>query len=136
VASDRVSFVPPAPRASYLAYYHEIDIGLDTVPYNGHTTSLDSFWMGAPVVTLIGATVVGRAGLSQLMNLGLPDLVASNQEQYVQIAVELAHDLARLSQLRATLRDRMRASPLTDAPRFARNIEAAYREMWQRWCAK
>jgi predicted O-linked N-acetylglucosamine transferase (SPINDLY family) len=70
------------------------------------------------------------------MNLGLPELVASNPEQYVHVAAELAQDLSRLSELRATLRDRMGASPLMNAPRFARNVEAAYREMWRRWCAK
>jgi predicted O-linked N-acetylglucosamine transferase (SPINDLY family) len=70
------------------------------------------------------------------MNLGLPELIAPSPEQYVRIAAELANDLPRLANLRATLRDRMQASPLMDAPRFARNIEAAYREMWQRWCAK
>jgi len=79
---------------------------------------------------------VGRAGLSQLMNLGLSELIAAAPEQYVRIAAELAQDLTRLSGLRATLRNRMEASPLMNAPRFARNIEAAYREMWQRWCAK
>jgi hypothetical protein len=91
--------------------------------------------MGVPVVTLTGPTAVGRAGLSQLMNLGLPELIAYCPEQYLRIAVELAHDLSRLSGLRATLRDRMQASPLMDAPRFAGNVEAAYREMWKRWCA-
>ena len=136
VARDRVTFVANQPRPQYLRYYHGIDIGLDTVPYNGHTTSLDSFWMGVPVVTLVGPTVVGRAGLCQLMNLGLPELIASSPEQYVRIAAELAQDLSRLSELRVTLRDRMQASPLMDAPRFARNIEAAYREMWRRWCLR
>ena len=136
VAPDRVTFVGKQPHPLYLKYYHEIDIGLDTVPYNGHTTSLDSAWMGVPVVTLVGSTVVGRAGLSQLMNLGLPELIASSPEQYVQIAAELARDLPRLGRLRATLRERMEASPLMDAARFTRNIEAAYREMWRRWCAK
>ena len=136
VADDRVTFVAQQPRPQYLQTYHGIDIGLDTVPYNGHTTSLDSFWMGVPVVTLTGSTVVGRAGLCQLMNLGLPELIASGPAQFVRIAAELAEDLPRLSKLRATLRERMRASPLMDAPRFARNIEAAYREMWRRWCAR
>ena len=134
VGRERVTFVAHQPRPQYLKYYHGIDIGLDTVPYNGHTTSLDSFWMGVPVVTLVGPTVVGRAGLCQLMNLGLPELIAASPEQYTQIAAELARDPARLSDLRATLRDRMRASPLMNFPRFARNIEAAYREMWLRWC--
>jgi predicted O-linked N-acetylglucosamine transferase (SPINDLY family) len=71
-----------------------------------------------------------------LSNVGLPELVAQDGPQYVQIAAALARDLPRLSQLRATLRDRMQQSPLMDAPRFARNVEAAYRDMWRRWCAK
>ena len=135
VGRERVTFVTRGPRPQYLEYYHDIDISLDTVPYNAHTTSLDSIWMGVPVVTLVGPTVVGRAGLCQLMNLGLPELIASSAEEYVQVVADLARDLARVSDLRATLRLRMQASPLMDAPRFARNIEAAYREMWRRWCA-
>ena len=132
VKRDRITFVARQPRLRYLELYHRIDIGLDTFPYNGHTTSLDAFWMGVPVVTLVGTTAVGRAGLSLLTNLGLPELVASTREQFVTIAAGLAHDLPRLGQLRATLRARMQASPLMDAARFARSIEAAYREMWRR----
>ena len=79
---------------------------------------------------------MGRAGLSILSNVGLADLVAQDTDQYVRIAVDLASDLSRLSHLRATLRDRMQASPLMDAPRFARGVEAAFRDMWQRWCGK
>jgi predicted O-linked N-acetylglucosamine transferase (SPINDLY family) len=90
--------------------------------------------MGVPVITLAGQTVVGRAGLSQLSNLGLPELIARTPEQYVQIATDLAKDLPRLAELRRTLRARMQASPLMDAPRFARNVEAAYRQMWRNWC--
>jgi predicted O-linked N-acetylglucosamine transferase (SPINDLY family) len=97
---------------------------------------LDAFWLGVPVVTLVGPTAVARAGLSLLANLGLPELVAETPEQFLSIAVGLANDLPRLSELRATLRDRMQASPLMDAPRFARGVEAAYREMWRRWCGK
>jgi predicted O-linked N-acetylglucosamine transferase (SPINDLY family) len=136
VAPERIEWFTPASRMDYLAAYHRIDLGLDTFPYNGHTTSLDSAWMGVPVVTLVGSTMVGRAGLSQSMNLGLPELIAHTPEQYIQIATELAHDLPRLSRLRETMRERMLASPLMDAPLFTRNIEAAYREMWRRWCAR
>ncbi|MGD0389573.1 MAG: tetratricopeptide repeat protein, partial [Tepidisphaeraceae bacterium] len=135
ISPDRIELVAGRPRLQYLEFYHRIDVGLDTFPYNGHTTSLDSFWMGVPVVTLVGQTVVGRAGLSQLTNLGLPELIAQTPEQYVQIAAALAGDLTRLAELRRTLRARMQASPLMDAPRFARNIEAAYRQMWRNWCA-
>ena len=136
VDRDRVTFMAREPRPQYLELYHRIDIGLDTFPYNGHTTSLDAFWMGVPVVTLVGSTPVARAGLSLLTNLGSPELVATTREQFVSIAVALADDLPRLSELRATLRDRMQASPLMDAPHFARMVEAAYREMWRRWCAQ
>jgi predicted O-linked N-acetylglucosamine transferase (SPINDLY family) len=134
VAPERVTFVGRAPRAQYLEYYNQIDIGLDTIPYNGHTTSMDSFWMGVPVVTLVGQTVVGRAGICLLTNLGLPKLIAQTAEQYVQIAAELAADTRQLAELRAGLRDRMASSPLMDAPRFARGVESAFRDMWRKWC--
>ncbi len=135
IAAERVVFADVRPRAEYLRLYHEIDIGLDTFPYNGHTTSLDSLWMGVPVVTLVGERVAGRAGFSQLMNLGLPELIARSGDEFVRTAAELAGDVPRLAALRAGLRKRMRASPLMDAKGFARGIEAAYREMWQKWCA-
>jgi predicted O-linked N-acetylglucosamine transferase (SPINDLY family) len=134
ISPERVTFNGYQPRPRYLKLYHSIDVALDTFPYNGHTTSLDAMWMGVPVVTLVGSTVVGRAGLSQLMNLGLPELVGHTPEQFVEIAVRLANDLPRLAAMRATLRERMVASPLMDSPRFARNLEGIYRQAWQRWC--
>jgi protein O-GlcNAc transferase len=127
----RITFFDRRSRVAYLALYHHIDICLDTLPYNGHTTSLDAYWMGVPVVTLAGQTVVSRAGLSQLTNLGLPELAATTPDQFVQIATALANDLPRLANLRATLRDRMKSSPLMNAPLFARNIESAYRTAWR-----
>jgi predicted O-linked N-acetylglucosamine transferase (SPINDLY family) len=134
IAAERVTFCPPKPRGDYLATYHQIDIGLDTFPYNGHTTSLDSFWMGVPVITLVGDMPVGRAGLSQLSNLGLDELAARRPEDFVRIATEWAGDLSGLDNLRTNLRERMMRSPLGDAPGFAGDIEAAYLEIWRRWC--
>ena len=133
VESRRVEFVEFRPRREYLELYHQLDIVLDTFPYNGHTTSLDALWMGAPVVSLVGNTPVARAGLSQLTNLGLPELAAHSESEYVAIAEGLAKDLPRLAELRRTLRDRMASSVLMDAARFARQVEQAYREMWRRW---
>lgn len=133
ISSGRLRFVDFQPLEDYLQTYHEIDIGLDTFPYNGHTTSLDSYWMGVPVVTLKGGTVVGRAGYSHLSNLGLADLVANNPEKFVATAVKLASDMGRLATSRNELRDRMRASPLMNAEGFARGIEGAYRQMWRKW---
>jgi predicted O-linked N-acetylglucosamine transferase (SPINDLY family) len=135
IAANRIEFLSFQPRRQYMETYARADIGLDTIPYNGHTTSLDSFYMGVPVVTFAGKTAVGRAGVCQLMNLGLPDLIASTPEQFVQTAAALAGDLPRLARLRSTIRRRMQASPLMDAPRFARNIESVYRQMWRDWSA-
>jgi predicted O-linked N-acetylglucosamine transferase (SPINDLY family) len=134
VDPGRIEFVDYQPRARYLETYGRIDVCLDTFPSNGHTTSLDALWMGVPVVTLVGATLVGRAGLCYARNLGLPELVATDPDQFVGIACGLAGDLPRLASLRAELRERMRGSPLMDAPRFARHLEGAYRWMWGRWC--
>jgi len=129
----RVRFVPFQPRDAYLRTYHEIDLALDTLPYNGHTTSLDAMWMGVPVITRVGATCAGRAGLSQLANLGLGNLAAFSDEAFVRTVVDLSNDLPRLAGLRATLRGRMAASPLMDGARFARGMEAAYATMWREW---
>ncbi|HUB24698.1 MAG TPA: tetratricopeptide repeat protein [Tepidisphaeraceae bacterium] len=136
ISQDRLSFVPLVqPHHLYMAEFNRIDIGLDTLPYNGHTTSLDSLWMGVPVVTRVGKTVGGRAGWSQLSNLNLAELAARDDENFVRIATELAGDLPRLAELRRTLRDRMNASPLTDAKGFTRGIEVAIRHVWEHWCA-
>lgn len=135
IAANRIEFVASLPRRDYMRLYHQIDIVLDPVPYNGHTTSLDALWMGVPVVSLVGGTVVGRAGYSQLMNLGMPELIAHDPISYVRMAAELAGDIPHLQNLRAILRGRMEQSPLMDAPGFARGIEAAYIDMWREWCA-
>jgi predicted O-linked N-acetylglucosamine transferase (SPINDLY family) len=134
IAPDRITFEPFRLRPDYLKLYHQIDIGLDTFPYNGQTTTLDAVWMGVPVVTIIGQTSVARAGASIFRTLGMPELIAGSPEHFVSIAVDLANDLSRLGELRSSLRERLEKSPLMDAPRFARNVEAAYRSMWQRWC--
>ncbi|MDP9175147.1 MAG: tetratricopeptide repeat protein [Planctomycetota bacterium] len=134
IEQSRLHFSPYQEQKDYFRLYHHIDIGLDTLPYNGHTTSLDSLWMGVPVVTMLGKTVVGRAGWSQLNNLKLTDLAAHTPAEFVNIAVNLANDLPRLANLRSSLRGRMLQSPLTDAKSFTRNIEVAYRNIWQAWC--
>jgi protein O-GlcNAc transferase len=136
VDPTRVELVDTRPRPQYLSTYGRIDICLDTFPYNGHTTSLDALWMGVPVITRVGKTVVGRAGLCHALNLGLPELAAYDDDQFVDIAVALAGDTQRLEAIRSGLRDRMVRSPLMDAPRFARHLEAAYRLAWRAWCER
>jgi protein O-GlcNAc transferase len=132
---DRVDFIPFQRREDYLATYCHIDLGVDTFPYNGHTTSLDSLWMGVPVVTLCGNSAVSRAGLSQMTNLGLTEkFVAHTPEEYVKLAAKWANDLPGLSEMRKSLRSRMEQSPLMDGARFARNMESAYRHIWRKYC--
>jgi protein O-GlcNAc transferase len=136
ISSDRVEFIGRRPSwLDYINTYNRIDIALDPFPYSGWITTCDGLWMGVPVVTLSGQTAAGRGGRSILSNVGLTELIAQTPEEYVAIAVKLASDLPRLAELHRTLRQRMEASPLMDAPSFARNIEAAYRQMWRRWCS-
>jgi predicted O-linked N-acetylglucosamine transferase (SPINDLY family) len=129
IAAERIEFVPYQARQAYLETYRRIDLCLDTLPYNGHTTSLDAYWMGVPVVTRVGRTVVGRAGFSQLNNLGLPQLAAFADTPFVETAVELCNDLKALAELRVSLRERMRASPLMNAAAFAAAMERIYRQV-------
>lgn len=130
-----VTFTGFVPAPQYFEQYRQIDIALDPFPYAGGTTTCDALWMGVPVVTLRGRTAVGRGGVSILSNIGLPQLIAADEDQYLRIATGLAADFPRLKTLRSSLRDRMKSSPLTNAPRFAKNVEAAFREMWRGWCA-
>ena len=135
IEPKRVRFSGRVPAQEYFDLYRRIDIALDTFPYGGGTTTCDALWMGVPVVSLVGKTAVGRGGLSILSNIGLPELAARSEEEYLHLASTLAKDVSRLTEPRSTLRQRMQQSPLMDAPRFARNIEAAYRQMWRTWCA-
>ena len=134
VAPERIEFVPRRLRLDYLRFYDSIDICLDPLPYNGITTTCDALWMGVPVVTLVEKTAAGRAGVSILSTIGMPEMIAHNEQQFVEIATTLANDAPRLAELRATLRDRTEKSPLMDGLGFARKMETAYRQMWRRWC--
>ena len=121
---------PNTSNVDHLNCYNSIDIGLDPFPYNGTTTTCDALWMGVPVITLAGVSHVGRVGVSQMSNLGLQELIAHDTDHYVDIAVALANDVPRLAALRGAMRVRMSASPLMDAPRLTKNLEAAYDNMW------
>ena len=133
IAPSRVSFAGKQPRAAYMNEYAQIDVSLDTLPYCGHTTSLDSMWMGVPVVTRIGSSAAGRVGWSILNNLHLADLAGRDDEEFVRIAVQLAQDAPHRAELRRTLRQRLLDSPVMDGAGFARDVEDAYRQMWRRW---
>jgi len=127
-----LELIPSA--AGHLAQFHQIDVALDTHPFNGCMTTLEGLWMGVPIITLVGGTYVSRVGGDLLHFLGLDYLAASNPDEFVAKARTLARNTETLARLRACLRPRMQASALCDARRFAREVEAAYRDMWRRWC--
>ncbi|MCC6206967.1 MAG: tetratricopeptide repeat protein, partial [Gammaproteobacteria bacterium] len=113
-----------------------VDIALDPFPYAGTTTTCETLWMGIPVVTLAGETSVARSGLALLTSVGLEELVARDAADYVRIATALARDTDRLDRLRREIPTRFDASPLRDEAAFTRDLEAAWRDMWRRWCAR
>ncbi len=134
IGPDRLKLDPFVDlTADHLRSYNQVDIALDAFPYNGTTTTCEALWMGVPVVTLAGQTHVSRVGASLLTNAGYPQWIARTREKYVDLAVHLAADLPALAEIRLGLRARMKSSPLTDGPQFARNVEEAYSGMWRAW---
>lgn len=135
IGQDRLDWREGSAHAEMLAEYGDIDIALDTFPFNGGMTTLEALWMGVPVVTIAGNTVVSRQTVSALANIGLADELAfPSVEAYVAGAVALAHNPVRLAELRSQIRPRMAASPLRQSEQFTRDLEALYRRMWQAWC--
>jgi len=136
IAPERLSFrARTAATADHLALYGEIDVALDTFPYNGTSTTMESLLMGVPVVALAGGSHVARVGASILTHIGRPDWIAADPDAYLGIAAELAGDRAGLARSRMGLRHQYLASPFADPVRLARAVEAAYRRMWRDWAA-
>ena len=114
IAPDRVDLIGGTPHREHLDYYSRIDIALDPFPFSGSTTTLESLWMGVPVITMPGETFASRHSLSFLSTVGLTETIADTPDRYVALAEKLAGDLPHLSEIRSSLRDRFRASPLCD----------------------
>jgi predicted O-linked N-acetylglucosamine transferase (SPINDLY family) len=122
-------------EGDHMDVHNVVDIALDTTPFTGGRTTVDALWMGVPVVTLIGESVFGRYSYSHLNRAAVPELAARNEEEFVEIAVNLAGDIARLKHYRNTLRPALKASSLLDASSHVVELEEAYSTMWRRWCA-
>jgi predicted O-linked N-acetylglucosamine transferase (SPINDLY family) len=135
VGAEQLDLRPPAQAREYLAAFAEIDLFLDPFPYTGATISCEALWMGVPFTTLRGDRPAGRVGATLLTRVGLPELIADTPDRLVKLTVELAHDLPRLTALRADLRPRMRAT-LCNGSAFTRSLEEVYRELWRRWCTR
>ncbi len=135
IAEERLDLLGRQPLiGDHLATYGRIDIALDPFPYNGTTTTCEALWMGVPMIALRGTRHVGRVSAALLSQLQLGDLVAVDVDDYVEVATRLALDPGRIQAISAQLRPVMAASPLMDGPGFARDVEAAFRQMWLKWC--
>jgi predicted O-linked N-acetylglucosamine transferase (SPINDLY family) len=136
VARDRMSIYGLLSYERYNELMGSVDVALAPFPYNGATTVMDCLWNGLPVVAQEGGeTFSSRLGCAVLAELGLTELIARNDDEYVRIASELASAMPRLIGLRGSLRQRLEGSSLRDFPRFTRGLELAYRSMWKDWCA-
>ena len=135
VATDRIELLDYEPsRTGHLGTYNQVDIALDTFPYNGTTTTCEALWMGVPVVTLAGREHAGRVGASLLQQVELDSFIAESEQDYTDIAVNMAANLSHLAELRQKLRSSMNASRLCDRDGFTRAVEDAYRILWKKWC--
>ena len=134
VPSARMILEGPSSREVYLARYHEVDIALDPFPYTGGTTTAEALWMGVPVLTMTGRSLLERQGVGLLANAGLPEWIAEDRDDYIARAVSYSENTQGLALLRKGLRQKVLASPIFDAQLFANNFEVALRDMWRKWC--
>jgi predicted O-linked N-acetylglucosamine transferase (SPINDLY family) len=132
---QRLMFAKRMEHAEHLARHRLADLFLDTLPYNAHTTASDALWAGLPVLTLAGKSFPSRVAASLLNTIGLPDLITTTQEEYERKAIELAHDPIRLMEMKQRLNTSRLSSPLFNGKLFARHLESAYENMYDRYQA-
>jgi predicted O-linked N-acetylglucosamine transferase (SPINDLY family) len=136
IDTARVDFRYATPSTGHLALYDDIDLALDTFPWSGHTTACEALWMGVPHVTLRGDRHAGRMTAGILSSVNLPGFIAENPDAYVALAERAGTDLPTLATLRATMRERLRGSPLCNGPGFTASVEAAYGECFRERCSR
>ena len=135
VEPNRLIFAERMPLAEHLARHRQANLFLDTLPYNAHTTTSDALWAGLPVLTLIGQSFPSRVAASLLNAIGLPELVTTTQKEYETLAIQLASDPNQLLAIKNKLADNRLSAPLFNTPLFAKNLEAAYLKMYERYQA-
>ena len=135
VAPDRLVFAGRLPLPEHLARHRQADLFLDTAPYNAHTTTSDALWAGLPVLTLMGESFASRVAASLLNAVGLPELITSTQEDYETLAIELAMNPKKLTEIKLKLANNRFTTPLFDTPLFTKNLEAAYIKMYEQYQA-
>jgi protein O-GlcNAc transferase len=136
IDKDRLDFFSKRPLRQYLALHNEIDIMLDTFPYNGGTVSRHSLCMGVPVLTLPGRQAVSRVGLSLMAQLGLETFIADSEQDFVEKARFWANNITGLAKIRACLRENMQNALFNNPAFVTGELETAYRQMWRKWCER
>jgi protein O-GlcNAc transferase len=131
ISADRLIFAPILPIDQHLSRLRVADLFLDTSPYGAHTTASDALWMGLPVITCIGETFASRVAASLLHAVGIPELVTNSMDEYVDLATRLALNPDELKRIKGKLLENRTTAPLFDTPAYARNLETAYRKMWE-----
>jgi protein O-GlcNAc transferase len=134
IDTRRVSVRPMSSLGEFLALFDQLDVTLDPFPYGGGTTTMHSLWMGVPVVTLAGMSAFSRNAVGPLTEVGLGDLIGKSPADYVRIAESLTRDIDRLRDIRCELRSRLLSSQIGMQESFTRQMETAFRQMWQRYC--
>lgn len=130
---ERIAFVGALSHWDHLDLHNEIDIMLDTLPFSGYTTTLESLWMGVPVVAANSHDFVSGMSAAILHHLGLKSLVTTNNAFYPALAIRLAKNPKILRKLRGGLRSMMKSSPLMNGVKFVHEVEKAYRVFWREW---
>jgi predicted O-linked N-acetylglucosamine transferase (SPINDLY family) len=133
ISADRLVFAERMPLPEHLARHRQADLFLDTFPYNAHTTASDALWTGLPVLTLIGRSFASRVAASLLNAVGLPELITNTQEEYESLAIELAMNPQKLTDIKLKLDRNRLTTPLFDTPLFTKNLEDAYIKMHERY---
>lgn len=136
IPAERLVLLPRLTLGDYLALHHQIDLALDPFPYGGGTTSFHSLWMGVPVLTLAGDRSASRCGATILVRAELPQFIANSADEYVAKALRIARDLPALDAVRQATRAPKASDANNDALHLTRHLEAAYRNIWQTWCAQ
>lgn len=126
IGPERLLFSDVSAHSSHLSVYGEVDISLDPFPWSGHTTACESLWMGVPVVSLCGNRHATRLAASVLTQVGRKSWIASNTEEYVRIAADLARDVVALENTRRELRSQVARSPLCDGVGFMAELHAVF----------
>lgn len=136
VAPDRLEFRGRSSHRDMFLEYCDIDIALDTFPYNGGLTTCEALWMGTPVIAMEGDAIISRQSACMLHSLGLPELVAKNIDEFVAIGKYWSGHRDELTTLHQTLRERMARSPLVDGKAYAQNLERELERVWQAYLSQ